>query len=100
DPAVDAMYKAGVKVILNPVHSPPWASFDATPGYPKDPNDFAQFMTEVAKRYKGKVEGYQIWNEPNLFIEAGANVSASRYAEVLKAGYTAVKSVDPQAIII
>ncbi|MFL5735085.1 MAG: plastocyanin/azurin family copper-binding protein [Chloroflexia bacterium] len=100
DPAVDALYNAGVKIILNPVHSPIWASFDTTPGYPKDPNDFARFMTQVAQRYKGKVAGYQIWNEPNLEVEAGAHASASRYAEILRASYLAVKAVDPNAVVI
>jgi hypothetical protein len=57
-------------------------------------------MTQVAQRYKGKVAGYQIWNEPNLARESGAYVVASRYAAMLKAGYTAVKAVDPNAIII
>jgi plastocyanin len=100
DPAVEALYKAGVKIILNPVHSPQWASFDTTPGYPKDPADFGTFMTQVAKRYKGKVAGYQIWNEPNLEVEAGAHASAARYAALLKEGYLAVKAIDPSAIVI
>jgi plastocyanin len=99
DPAVDALNRAGVKIILNPVHSPAWAS-DVSPGYPNDPADFARFMTAVATRYKGKVAGYAIWNEANLSRESGKFVIAARYAELLKAGYKGVKAVDPQAIII
>ncbi len=99
DPAVDVLYKAGVKIILNPVHSPTWAS-DIAPGFPNDPADFAHFMTLVAQRYKGKVAGYTIWNEENLARESGKFVVAARYAELLKAGYNAIKAVDPQAIVI
>lgn len=99
DRAIDALNAAGVKIILNPVHSPTWAS-DISPGFPNNPDDFARFMTAVAQRYKGKVAGYQIWNEPNLARESGTYVVATRYAELLKAGYKAVKAVDPQAIVI
>jgi hypothetical protein len=81
------------------VHSPTWAS-SISPGYPNDPADFGRFMTAVATRYKGKVAGYTIWNEANLARESGKFVVAARYAELLKAGYKAVKAVDPQAIII
>jgi plastocyanin len=101
DRAVDSMYKAGIKVILNPVHSPAWGwggSDKVT--YPTDVNDFGRFMKLAAERYKGKVVGYQIWNEPNLAQEAGRYVVSARYAEILKQGYTAVKSVDPNAIVI
>ncbi len=99
DRAVDELSKAGVNIILHPVHSPPWAS-SAAPGYPNDPADFGKFMSIVTARYKGKVAGYQIWNEPNLLRESGQYVSASRYAGLLKAGYTGVKSADPNAVVI
>jgi len=54
----------------------------------------------VAQRYKGKVAGYQIWNEPNFAHETGPHASTSHYAAMLKGGYTSVKAVDPQAIVI
>lgn len=57
-------------------------------------------MKLAAERYKGKVAAYQIWNEPNLAIEAGKYVVAARYAALLKEGYNAVKSVDPKTIVI
>jgi plastocyanin len=100
DPAVDALRQAGANIILNPVHAPEWAWSSDKLGYPKDPADFAHFMTLVAQRYKGKVAGYQIWNEPNFARETGPYASTSHYAAMLKAGYLAVKSVDPRAIVI
>src|SRR5438874_7371105 len=90
DRAVNALNQAGVKVILNPVQAPQWAwGPEGKLGYPNDPADFARFMTQVAQRYKGKVVGYQIWNEPDLARESGAYVVAARYAAILEAGYTA-----------
>ena len=101
DRAVDAMYNAGIKIILHAVHSPPWAWGGADKvTYPTNPADFANFLKLAAQRYKGKIAGFQIWNEPNLAIEAGKYVVAARYAELLKLGYTAVKSVDPTMVVI
>jgi plastocyanin len=100
DPAVNALRAAGVNIILHPVHAPMWAWTSDKVGYPKDPADFGRFMTAVAQRYKGKVAGYQIWNEPNFAHETGPHASASHYAAILKAGYTSVKAIDPQAIVI
>ncbi len=101
DAAVDALYKAGVRIILHPVQSPQWAWGGADKvTYPTNPDDFGRFMTLAAQRYKGKVVGYQIWNEPNIAQEAGQYVVAARYAAILKEGYNAVKSVDPRAVVI
>ncbi len=101
DRAVDALHNAGINVILHVVHSPPWAWGGADKvTYPTNPQDFGNFVRLAAQRYKGKVVGYQIWNEPNLAQEAGKYVVAARYAELLKEGYRAVKSVDPNAVVI
>jgi hypothetical protein len=101
DRAVDEMNKAGVNVILHAVHSPPWMWGGADKvTYPTDVKEFGRFMRAAATRYKGKVAAFQIWNEPNLAIEAGKYVVASRYAALLKEGYNAVKSVDPNYVVI
>jgi len=101
DRAVEALNKAGINIILHPVHSPPWAWGESKKvTYPTNPADFGRFMKAAAQRYKGKVAGYQIWNEPNLAQEAGLYVVAARYAALLKEGYNAVKSVDQNAIVI
>ena len=100
DGAVNALHAQGINLILNPVHAPEWSWATDKLGYPKDPADFARFMTAVAQRYKGKVAGYEIWNEPNFAHETGPYASTSHYAAILEAGYKAVKSVDPGAVVI
>jgi hypothetical protein len=58
-------------------------------------------MTALATRYKGQVAAYEIWNEPNLHYEWGNfTPDPAAYTELLKAAYTAVKAVDPDALII
>lgn len=56
---------------------------------------YASFIKRVARRYKGKVFRYSIWNEPNLPRWISPTRQAPRYYRnlVLK-GYAAVKSVD------
>ncbi len=100
DKAVDALYNAGFNVILHPVHAPTWSWATDKLGYPKDPAEFGRFMSVLAQRYKGKVAAYQVWNEPNFAHETGPHASVSHYAAILKAGYTAIKAVDPKAVVI
>ena len=55
----------------------------------------------MATRYAGRVDAYEIWNEPNLAREWGGRTpNAAEYVNLLKVGYNAVKSADPGAIVI
>jgi len=101
DAAVQAASDAGVKVILNVLESPQWAS-GSTNKYaaPKNPQDLANFMTFIANRYKGKVAAYEIWNEENgsRFWPSGPNAGA--YTQMLKASYPAIKAAGRFAVNI
>lgn len=55
-----------------------------------------RYVTAVARRYKGRVSEWEVWNEPNL---RGADQSAA-YAELLIRTAEAVRRVDPEAVII
>jgi hypothetical protein len=92
----------GLKVIARLGVQPDWAGG----GYPEvgPPNnlqDFVDFATAVATRYQGRIDAYQIWNEPNLSREWGNRPpNAAEYTEMLQATYQAIKAVDPYPIII
>ncbi len=59
------------------------------------------FCTVLATRYKGRVAGYQIWNEPNLAREWGGHVpDPAGYVALLRTCYVAIKHVDPDALVI
>jgi hypothetical protein len=59
------------------------------------------FVSAVANRYKGRVDAYEIWNEPNLSAEWGGKApSAVEYVELLRASYQAIKQADPQAMVV
>jgi polysaccharide biosynthesis protein PslG len=68
---------------------------------PGDYNDFGDFCRVFAQRYKGRVAAYQVWNEPNLAREWGGQPpSPADYVRLLATCYVAIKSVDPDAIVI
>ncbi len=93
----------GVKLLVSVVASPNWATPDGKNGMPardKIP-EYARFMGEMAKRYKGKIQAYEIWNEQNLAHENGGRVaSAGLYMDMLVAASQAIKAADPSAIVV
>jgi hypothetical protein len=100
DAAVQAASDAGVKIILDVLESPQWASGSTDKNAaPKDPQDLANFLSFMANRYKGKVAAYEIWNEENgsRFWPSGPNAAA--YTQLLKASYPAIKAADPSALV-
>lgn len=103
DEMVDAMDNAGVNILLNITSAPGWArDSDQEKGPPQDYNTFANFVGQVAERYKGRVDAYEIWHEPNLRREWNTpnGRSAAAYVELLKLAYTAIKLADPEAVVV
>ena len=102
DRIMDQIDEFGLNVLVRLDHQPAWAGggFPLT-GPPDDLQDFADFVSAVAQRYRGRVDAYQIWNEPNLAREwGGQSPDPVRYAEMLKLAYAAIKAADPGAIVI
>lgn len=92
----------GIDLLIRVDHQPEWARKGCTlMGPPENMQDFADFLTAVATRYKGRIRAYQIWNEPNLAREwCDQKPSPQQYAQMLKAAYTAIKAADPDAMVI
>ncbi|MEQ9030341.1 MAG: hypothetical protein RLP44_16635 [Aggregatilineales bacterium] len=68
---------------------------------PEDTQDFVNYAVAVAERYRGRVQYYQIWNEPNLTFEwGGLPVNPEGYTELLCRTYDALKAVDPNIVVI
>ncbi len=68
---------------------------------PDDYDDYGDFVRAVAERYRGQVHYYQIWNEPNIYPEWGnAPVDPEAYVNLLKVGAQAIRSADPDAVIV
>ncbi len=72
-----------------------------TLGPPADFADYADYVAAVAQRYRGRIRAYQLWNEPNIYPEWGAQaVNPEDYAKMLCLAYQRVKAVDPEAIVL
>src|SRR5262249_13256895 len=104
DRIVDAVARAGLKLIARVDNQPRWARADPTwpiDGPPDRLADFGDFPEGMAKRYRGTIQAYQIGNEPNLAREWGNKPpNAKQYVEMLKVAHGAIKSTDPAALVI
>jgi hypothetical protein len=82
--------------------APAWATKNhrVGPDAP-DPAKYARFVRAVVTHFKGRVDRYSIWNEPNwnTWLAPGKQ-AASVYRRLYTAGYAAVKSVDPTADVL
>jgi polysaccharide biosynthesis protein PslG len=103
DSIVDLARANDLQVIARLDTSPPWArpgnDWPNTP--PDNLDDYGDFVEMVAHRYRGRVKYYQLWNEPNLYIEWGKRpVDPDGYAALLKVGYERIKRADPDAVVL
>lgn len=94
-----------LEIIARLDHPPEWTRVDGhARGFfapPDNYQDYADFVSAVVSRYKGKIKFYQLWNEPNIYPEWGEQpVNAQDYTRLLKLGYVAAKQADPQSVII
>jgi hypothetical protein len=96
DRAVNVLRARGIHVLSDVNRSPEWASGNANEAYPPlDPADLGAFMKKMAERYRGKMDAWQVWNEPNHPLSWPAGPNAADYVPLLKAGYAGVKQGAP-----
>jgi len=103
DTAIRQLNAAGAKPLFVVTEAPAWASGSADVNVaPNNPQDFADFLKKFAAHNKavGNVAGYEIWNEPDENIFWHPSPDATKYTAMLKAAYTAIKSVDTAAPVI
>lgn len=101
DPLVNVAQANGVHVLFSVVTSPTWARADHLTNAPPDNvNDFGDFVAALARRYDGRVQAYEIWNEENFTREWAPTVNPGAYVELLKVAYRRIKAVDPSIIVV
>ncbi len=103
DNIVEDAHNQGVNLLISVVRSPNWATPDGGNGMPAREHfgTFSNFMGQMAARYRGRVQAYQVWNEPNLAVEnAGSVASADYYVDMLAGAYDSIKANDPYAIVV
>ncbi len=68
-------------------------------------NPWARFVNTTVSRYRDQVKYWEMWNEPDFafFWMCGTSdpqVRVQTYARLLKVGYLAAKSADPEAKVL
>lgn len=101
DRAVDLARGAGYKIILAVEGSPSWAH-DGTDqnSPPRDNAELAEFMAFLASRYAGRVQAYQVWNEPNLEWAWPSGPNPAEYARMLRAVAPSIRAANPTAKVV
>ena len=102
DRMMDQIDEHNLSIIARVDLQPEWAGGGYPEiGPPDDYQDYVDFLTALTSRYKGRIDAYQIWNEPNLAREWGNRPpSPAEYTELLRRSYEALKAIDPEAIVI
>jgi hypothetical protein len=107
DALVSLAAQHNVEIILPLALTPQWASARPnepsayTPGAAAEPSstqDWIDYVQAVARRYKGKIAYYEMWNEANsttMWTGTPAELVALQ-----QAAYSAIKSSDPNAQLI
>ena len=103
DRAIDLARAAGYRLMVTVEESPSWARDSSLPNHPpRDNTQLADFMAYLAARYVGKVEAYQVWNEPNVqWAWPTANgPNSGEYARMLRTVAPAIRAADPSAKVV
>lgn len=105
DHIVDLAAQNGMELIVRVSNPPEWtrAQGDAAGTFapPDNYQDFADFVTALVGRYKGRVKYYQLWNEPNIYPEWGNYaISPEDYTRLLCTTAAAARKADPDVVII
>ena len=96
--AIAAAAKArGLQVFATLAYTPAWATDGpAMSGVPRNPDDWRRICFRAAKRYRGKIQHWGLWNEPNL--PRFWSGSRQQYIDViLKVGADAIHGGNPGA---
>jgi len=93
DALVEQCRQHGVLIFGNLTYNPQFYDMKT----PEGVDAYAAFARAAVKRYAGKVDHWQIWNEPNLGYLGG---DADHYARLLSAAGKAIHETSPTAKVL
>ena len=101
DLLVDAAQRHGLRLLLTVSGAPEWARPPGTlpAAFAREPAEYGRFVGALARRYRGRVDAYELGDEPN-HTKAFVRPDASEYARFLRAGSVAVRSADDRALVL
>ena len=99
DDLVSEARARGIEVYASLVGTPAWATDGAAGiGVPRDVADWRSFVSASARRYRGRVRAWGVWNEPNLpGFWAGTR---TQYLDLLlRPAAEEIRASDPDALV-
>lgn len=119
DRQVELLHQAGIYIVGQLAFTPQWASSCpqdteedslglGMPGYrlcpPTDMGDWRTFVSQVAARYKGKIDAYEVWNEPDDVAEDNRGTSyrgsVEKFIAIVKGASRAIRKEAPGTQIL
>ena len=103
DSLIDDAARHGIRLQLNLTGpAPAWAAGNHKPGVVRpDPRSFGEFAGAAARHFKGRVDLYSIWNEPNYVgWLAPLHSEPEQYRQLYTSAYGAIKAADPSAKVL
>lgn len=98
DAVADAYSAQGVRVYQIWHDSPGWTHPDnRETRNPEDLRDVYNFARRVAERYKGRVQAWEVWNEPDIGFWPDLG---DTFAGLQKAAYLGFKAADPDLPVL
>jgi chitodextrinase len=100
DHAINQAHARGIKVLVMLWWTPPWANGNRTAFVPpNNPQDYADFARWMAERYAGKVQAYEVWNEPDP-AQTFWQGTQQQYVNLIRAAYPAFHAGDPSTRVV
>jgi hypothetical protein len=115
DTLVSRAQSQGQGVILTLGSTPAWASSRPTEACaygsgcaapPANMQDWTNYVTQVAMRYRGRIQCYEIWNEvsfPTIYGGGSTTFFSGKPSDLVTLGslaYRAIKAADPSACVL
>ena len=102
DRVVRAARARDLKVLGILTYTPAWARVPGCADFtcpPRSAEEFASFAQDAATRYRGAVDAFEVWNEPNL-PRFWRHPDPAAYGALLAATVPAVRRGDPGARVV
>jgi len=103
DSLIDDAARHGIRLQLNLTGpAPAWATSNHKVGVVRpDAKEFGEFAAAAARHFKGRVDLYSIWNEPNYVgWLAPLHAEPTIYRQLYTAAYSAITTADPDAKVL
>jgi hypothetical protein len=116
DSQIDGQIRRGMTLVGVVLYTPSWAATDPTKGASAVPrgldrphtdpaNYWARFVHRLANNYRGKIDTWIVWNEPDIVdLESKQPLnwagSEAEFWQLQKSAYLAIKQANPNATVL